>query len=60
MPIRLPASTIRDHVGMLGQGRDGTADIRDVAVEAGRVLCAAYERVQRVHNGRTMTALHAM
>jgi len=34
----LSTVTVRDHAGVLAQGGNGTADVRDSAVEAGRVL----------------------
>jgi len=50
----LSSGTVWNHVGLLGQGRDGKADVWDAAVEAGRVLCDACEWIHGCNNCYTL------
>ena len=54
---RVPAGAVRDNARELEEGRDGTSDVRDTAMEAGGVLHSLRQRVQRrLHREIGMTS----
>jgi len=59
LPSWLPAVTVRDHAGVLAQGRDGTADVRDSPVETGRVLYAVWKRIHGLVRASQINSMHS-
>jgi len=51
---RLPAGSLRHNARVLGEGGDGTADVRDAPLEARGVFCATGQRVHRRYDGRAL------